>query len=323
MKRFVYFALSIVVLLSMSNCAGDGEDIGAPIEIIDDYVLPQKGASDAANARIQDIYNKYGSYIVYDYTQKDAFWTQVTGNANSGGRVMKCIMGAPKNVEAMLDYLQDIWLKYFDDSFKKNGGIPYRVFLADSVYTERDFGDGQIMKNTQNYYITSNALIIAGMNDVAKMDAATKHARKVELFTALWDYYRQQSIIRIPDEFYEGTDYVTEPSYTETKVNQWYSTYTYPIDELRNRGFIPNYSQYGYSAYQEIANRSSATYTSWGVEATNKANDYKYYMAQILNAKDAEVEAFLAYPAVAHKWNVLLDFYKNTYNIDLRVIAKD
>ena len=36
---------------------------------------------------------------------------------------------------------------------------------------------------------------------------------------------------------------------------------------------------------------------------------------------DEEMEQYLKYDLIREKWNVLLDYYKNIYGIDLRAIA--
>ena len=106
MKKTIRNTLFIMALCTgIAACAGDGEEIGAPIEITPEYELPQKGASDAANARILNYYNKYGSYVVYDFSNKDAWWLQVTGNSQSGGRTYHATTGDFSNVDAMLDYI--------------------------------------------------------------------------------------------------------------------------------------------------------------------------------------------------------------------------
>lgn len=322
MKTIKYTVIALATLLTMAGCASDGEDIGDPIDIEPEYTLPQGDAPDSANARIKEMYDKYGSFVLYNFTQKDAIWSPYTGSAASLERKDVVTLGDPQNVGAMLDYIDDIWLKYFDDDFKKKGGIPYRVFLADSLYVQRTTSTS-VQKLPYYYKIVGNSVIIAGMNSLSGMSASTKRSRRVELFSAMWEYYRQYGIIDIPEEFYEGTDYVTEPTYTERVVNAWYSTYSYDISELRNRGFMPNYSAWAITASREIAYRTSATRTTWSDEETNKANDYKYYLSWIFQASDAKLQSYLAYPAIKRKWDILLNYYKDKYNIDLRAITKE
>ncbi len=317
----------LAVSACLFSCANDGEDIGSPLEIYKDYDLPQSGASDAANQRILNYYDKYDSFVLYDFTNKDAMWVMSTGNASSGGREYITTLGDPANVDAMLDYIEDIWLKYFSEDFLKKGGMLYRVFLADSLYMQRDFGDGNIMKTPTNYMINGDALIIAGMNVISELTDAEKKARKLELINALWNYYKGKGLVDNPEEFYAGTDYITPPHMSYEIGDYSYGEWVYTdedLEALRNRGFIPDYNTYGYSKYSEIFMQYSETTTSWSNtnEAAIKANDYKYYLDQIMQATDEEAAEFLKYPAVATKWNFLVDHYKETVGIDLRALGK-
>lgn len=317
----------LAVSACLFSCANDGEDIGSPLEIYKDYDLPQSGASDAANQRILNYYDKYDSFVLYDFTNKDAMWVMSTGNASSGGREYITTLGDPANVDAMLDYIEDIWLKYFSEDFLKKGGMLYRVFLADSLYMQRDFGDGNIMKTPTNYMINGDALIIAGMNVISELTDAEKKARKLELVNALWNYYKGKGLVDNPEEFYAGTDYITPPHMSYEIGDYGYGEWVYTdedLEALRNRGFIPDYNTYGYSKHSEIFMQYSETSTSWSNtnEAAIKANDYKYYLDQIMQATDEEAAEFLKYPAVATKWNFLVDHYKETVGIDLRALGK-
>lgn len=317
----------LAVSACLFSCANDGEDIGSPLEIYKDYDLPQSGASDAANQRILNYYDKYDSFVLYDFTNKDAMWVMSTGNASSGGREYITTLGDPANVDAMLDYIEDIWLKYFSEDFLKKGGMLYRVFLADSLYMQRDFGDGNIMKTPTNYMINGDALIIAGMNVISELTDAEKKARKLELVNALWNYYKGKGLVDNPEEFYAGTDYITPPHMSYEIGDYGYGEWVYTdedLEALRNRGFIPDYNTYGYSKFSEIFMQYSETNTSWSNtnEAAIKANDYKYYLDQIMQATDEEAAEFLKYPAVATKWNFLVDHYKETVGIDLRALGK-
>lgn len=317
----------LAVSACLLSCTDDGEGIGSPLEISKDYNLPQSGASEAANRRILNYYDKYDSFVLYDFTNKDAMWVMNTGNASNGGREYFTTLGDPANVDAMLDYIEDIWLKYFPEDFLKKGGMPYRVFLADSLYMQRDFGGGEIYKYPANYMINGDAVIIAGMDIISKLTEAEKKARKLELFNALWDYYKGKELVDNPEEFYAGTDYITPPHMSYEVGPYGYYEWVYTdedLDALRNRGFIPNYNAYGYSKYNEIFMKYSETSNSWTntAEATIKANDYKYYLAQIMQATDEDTAEFLKYPAVATKWNFLVNHYKETVGIDLRALSK-
>ena len=67
MKKIIFI---IICLWGVSVSCSEDHKIGAPDEIQPDYVLPQGDASDEANARIQDIFDTYGSYVLYNYSSK-------------------------------------------------------------------------------------------------------------------------------------------------------------------------------------------------------------------------------------------------------------
>lgn len=221
--------LAIACLWAACISCSEDTKIGAPDEILPDYVLPQGDASKEANDRIQQIFDTYTSYVLYNYTEKDAFWTQTA--AGGAAQIYRAIMGEPRHVDAMLDYIQDIWLQFFPEEFLKKGGMPYRVFLADSIYWDRGWG-----KTLYNYRINGNALIIGGMNkDLTTMDAVTKRTRKNELLGAMWDYYIAQGLLNVPDEFYEDTDYENAPALPLDGEN---------LEAYRKRGFLPTFNSY-------------------------------------------------------------------------------
>ena len=60
------------------------------------------------------------------------------------------------------------------------------------------------------------------------------------------------------------------------------------------------------------------TYTNW---SQAKTLDLSSYMSLIFNAPDEKMEEYLQYPLIRQKWDILLNYYKDNYGIDLRKIA--
>ena len=52
--------------------------MGSVDPLTPDYILPQ-GKSPADN-RIVELYNQYGTYILYEYTERDFNWSQMEGS---------------------------------------------------------------------------------------------------------------------------------------------------------------------------------------------------------------------------------------------------
>lgn len=308
-----------------ASCAVDGEDIGAPLEITPEYNLDEGKASDADKARIKQIHEKYGSYIIYNGTEKDAFWKLYTGNANNT-LIPHITNGDPANVGKMLDYLNDIWFKYFDDDFLKNGGMPYRLFIVDEYYTYRDYGDGTGMKIAADYLINSegHAIIMGGMNTVEGMSEADKATKRAAFISDLLTYYLNSGIMTFPQEFYDVTDYTTEPKFTETE-SYGYISYTLDQNDALDRGFLPSLyiSQWGTSVSWWIYKYSSG-YSTFGSTSVENlmANDRGYYMKMILNMDDEAMQPYLEHELVNKKWNIILDHFKKNYKLDLRAFAQ-
>ena len=317
MNKISNILMTLGVCLSLTACNGDDVEIGDSIDILKEYSLPQQGASAAANQMIVNFYNKYGSYFLYDYTEKDAFWSQASGSANSQS-IYHTVHGDLNNVEPMINFLYDNWLKYFPENFLKKGGVPYRVFLADSVYYERDFGGGYIRKYASNYLIGSNSIIIAGMNQIPNMSDAEKKVRKIELINAIWnDFYNANGILGVPQEFYDVTDYVTIPH--KTLNGNFYIWGPGDLEAYRARGFVQKatLSAFG-TSYSEWFLMNNTFYNNW---SSAKTEDLASYMSLIFIANDEKMEEYLQYPLIKQKWDILLNYYKDNYGIDLRKIA--
>ena len=312
----------LTAAFSMSSCSKD-VPIGDPVTINAGYDLPQTGASDEDNARIMNIYEKWSSYVLYDVDSTDVYWEQIAGTASSGGVVYRFVEGDPQYVGDMLDYLDDIWWHYFSDEFLQSGGIPFRVYLVEEYYYYRDWGSSGVSPNyyMDYYMVDDNAIIISGMSQVASYDEDTKRTKKRALVSELFQSWISQGLLGTPEEFYTISDYTNEPD-VEIVYDSETMTSAFPpedIEELRTRGFIPKYAN-PYSPYNELLTYSGQ-WTSGYFDPSS--NDFDYYISQIFNATDETVAEFLKYDAVATKWNIILDYYKDNYDIDLRFIATE
>lgn len=307
MKR-ISFSLIISILALTTACQKEVE-IGDPITIEPDYVLPQGDAPQAVNDRIQQLYDKYGSYFLYNYTQKDVLWIQYAGTASYNLYVIS--MGETQYVNAMLDLLHDVWLQFFPDEILKKGGIPYRVFLADQIYWDRSSSTSPGWHIPYTFKISGRGVSFAGMNeDLLSMTAADKIKKKNEWIKAMWDYYLANGILTFPNEFYELSDYTTTPEWPLS-----YSAANTPENRelYYKRGFLPNNltSPNGWA-------------TSTYMWSSAKSNDLSSFMTWLLQATDEQIEPYLTnpdYTLIQEKWNFLVNYYKEKHNLDIRKIG--
>lgn len=80
--------LVAIGLLLTYSCAKDKE-IGPDIPVTVDYVIPQ--GQSPADDRIVALFEKYGTYFLYDYTEDDFNYTVVTLGGASNVTFTECL----------------------------------------------------------------------------------------------------------------------------------------------------------------------------------------------------------------------------------------
>jgi hypothetical protein len=263
------------------------------------------GASQAVNDRIVKLYEDYGSYFLYDFTQKDFVWTLSTGL--SASRIDTALLGDPAHVGPLLDFLDLIWLRHMPENMKKGEGIPYRVFLADTI---RQFRVGYPPGMEYAYFtykISGKSFAFAGVNAAfGQMTAEQKLTLKNELIGVIFNYYTSIGLVATPDAFYTFSDYGPQPT---TPVN---AANPANLEAYRQRGFLPNlYS--GANVYEWLSNAYSWT-------TNGKSNDFNSFRMHLFQRTDEQMAPYLVYPLIKQKFDFLVDFY-NSYGIDARGIA--
>ncbi|HEY9261026.1 hypothetical protein [Chitinophaga sp.] len=302
------FIISCISGILLFSCKKDTA-IGPPAPIGPDYVLPQGNAPAAANDKIQQLFNTYGSYFLYNFTQKDFEWVQSTGGGSS--KIDTVVLGDPAYTSDMLAFLNDVWLKFLPEDFKKSQGIPYRVMMADTIKQYRGPGYPAGMEyNYWDYKVVGRAIAFAGMNSSLRtMTAAQKVAKRNLLIVPIWNYYTANKMLDIPAAFYNVSDYAavapTPPVNSTNPVNQ---------AAFRARGFLP-------TSYNVVSDAPSEWYYGTYSWPNAKSNDISSFTLHILTRTDAQMEPYLAYPLIKQKFDILVNFYKTKYNIDVRAIA--
>ncbi|QJB32182.1 hypothetical protein HF324_12600 [Chitinophaga oryzae] len=295
--------LCCMILLS---CKKD-VSIGPPTAVPLDYALPQGDAPKEANDKIQALYDKYGSFFLYKFTQKDFIWVPSTGGANS--KIDTAVLGNPVYTMDMLNFLDDIWLKFLPEDFKKNKGIPYRVMMADTIKQYRPGYPPGREYLYFDYKVVDKSITFAGMNaSLRTMTAAEKIAKKNILIGVIWNYYIQNGILNIPSAFYEVSDYVTYPVSPINAANPA------NVEAFRQRGFLP-------ASYNAVTGAPSEWYYGTFSWSGAKPSDIASYILAVTTRTDAQMQPFLAYPLIKQKFDLLVNHFKSRYNIDVRAIA--
>lgn len=307
MKNII-FIISCMCSVLLSSCKKEAA-LGEPATIEADYKLPQGDASPSANNRIKDLFDQYGSYFLYVFTQRDFDWTQATGSSNS--QTDSVVLGNPIYTEEMLQFLDDIWLQFLPEEFKKGGGLPYRIFMAGQIKRRRP-GTGYPPGMEYlffDYRVTGLSITFAGMNESLRtMTPAEKVAKKNILQGVIWDYYLGRGIVTVPTSFYNVSSYVVAPLLPINASNMD------NLEAYRSRGFLPgSYNSFNGAAF-EWYNGSYA----W---SNARSNDVNSFMLHVIQKTDAEMAPYLEYPMIQEKFAILVKHFKDEYGIDVRAIA--
>lgn len=306
MKHIFFLAFTGLLLAA---CKKD-TPIGPPIGIEPDYVLPQGDAPEEANNKIQQLYDTYGSYFLYNFTQKDFEWIQST--STGAGRIDTAVLGDPAYTSDMLAFLDDVWLKFLPEDFKKGGGIPYRVFIMDSIRQYRQgYPPGMEYLNF-DFKVIGKALAFSGMNaGLRTMTPEQKLAKKKVIMVAMWNYYIGNKFLDIPQAFYTVSNYAApKPA---TPVN---AANPENLEAYRQKGFLPSsYNTVTGNPFEWLSNDYS-----WVTNGKN--NDLNSFIFHLLQRTDEEMAPYLDnYPVIKQKFDILINHFMDKYQLDVRAIA--
>lgn len=278
--------VSFIAIFFLFFIAGCKKDVGikpSGPQVID-YMLPQ--GKSPADSRIVDLYKKYSTYFLYEYSVADFNWNQV-------GKRLGAIFstnGDPRYVGDMLDLLQDKWFRFYPDEFLKQR-MPYKIFLADSLYINFS-GDKSLM------YVDPGAenLALGYVNDkLSGRDQVFKTTYKSQLNTAFWKILIDGKKVDLPASFFTLSNYTQNTSDFDPSWPDYYKT----------RGFVENLGYLSYMTVEEA-----------------KQLDINSFIKAMVSKKKSEWDAqFLGYPLIKKKYDMLQAYFLSKYSIDLQLIG--
>lgn len=278
----------LLAILFLGGCAKDTE-IGKIMVPGVDYTLPQ-GGDVTADQRILKLYETYGSYFLYEFSEKDFNWTQISGSL--GDDIFRFDPIEPGKVANLLDLLQLTWFDFYDQEFLAKT-MPIRIFLAETVQlqvSEFDWGTWDYILSWKDIYARylDNQIAISNVDkNITEMSAEEKREYKSNLQSVFLEYLVTSAIIVAPDEFIAISDYLNNVSDTE---------------EARNAGFVLNPTM----DYE------------WSVDGNmTESNDLNAYLASLVFRTTEEWKEDLQYPLVKQKYDILVNWLKTGYGIDI------
>ncbi|MDL2319710.1 putative zinc-binding metallopeptidase [Alistipes sp. OttesenSCG-928-B03] len=310
----------------LSSCQKE-DSIGSPYPIREDYILSQGNASQAANDKIQEIYDTYGSYIIYDFTQKDADWQE----ASSTGAISNPYVvdkATPEGVENFLKLIDKGWLKFIPDNQLKGKWLPYRVLLADTVKQTRKPNTYSPSQRNPLYYpsrVTGMSLTFADTYRKKNMTQEEAVTEKNKMNLIVWNYYMDKGLVDLSPIYEEIT---ALSNYSPGSGLGWG---TIADEAVYTRGFAPHLmisttTTFALTADVVFAlvkpNWYAGIYSSTTPSLTYGAPDTKGFLYYMLCYDQSVVAPALEnYPLFKQKYDIVRNYMINTYGIDPQAIG--
>lgn len=306
---------AFAVLALCSSCGGDVE-LGEETPLAPPYTLPERGESEAGD-RIIDFFEKYTTFLLYDFTQADFQWETV-----SSGLKYEAVYGDPQYLGDMIDFLDEVWLDFYSDKFKQEK-FPFKIYLTDSI-AQRPRWEGQ-PTTYHKALARDNAVAVAGMNkDLKTMSAEDKRIYKDEVNRNFITFLLNSNKLEVPAEFYAVSDYTKFATWSETRNNP---------DILRTYGYLPNLDN------EHIYNMASDWATSsWAMQNAGSSDLKAYLQNMMMHGKDFPTlndgrytwdyylqkneDGTYKFPLIKQKYDILQKYFKDEFDMDLAAIGQ-
>ncbi|WP_316838660.1 hypothetical protein [Pedobacter gandavensis] len=288
--------LSLSIMLFLTNGCKKTEDKLTATEFPEPgFQLPQ-GNNDY-DQRIMDYFQRWDSYVLYKFSQQDINW-RITGYDN----FYKSAPAIPDYINAQLDLLESTFFKYYSDGTLKQF-LPRKVFLCSSLgtgtttITQVDtyllpFGNGKF-GGYQSFALNGGNAGVSSINKAVyrgnvnfsflKMMDLEGKMKRSDVFTGISDYTNPIAGTTQADRYKRG--FLVLPVGLPEILQDW-------------QGFI-----------QLIV-----------------SNPYTYLTDPATTASDVTAKGILspvkdANGLIKRKYDAMISFYKQQYDIDLQAIG--
>ncbi len=304
MKKLKYSLFILATVLLLFACVKDEEKL-TPSDINEfGYLIPQ--GNNSFDQRIVDYYNRYGVYMLYKFTPRDAYWTITKWD--SAYRLMPA---DPNYVDNQLDLIDTTFFSYYQDSTLRKY-LPVKFLLCSSIllngsgaqldgFLTRPPGLSETGYNYETFLTNwggSRILNIRGVKDSGVIFRGNINYS----FLRLMDLKNK---IGRSDLFIASADYTT-PIINTTQAQRF------------KRGFLstsasttPPAAQTDWLFYIQaiVQNPYTVLTNATGMTANNATPQ-----GMLTPVKDS-------LGLIRKKYDLIIDYYKTNYNIDLQKIG--
>lgn len=306
MKLHFLILFVLGLMLTISACKKSGETL-TPSGIDDTYKVPQ--GNNAFDETIVDYYKKYGTYMLYQFTEKDVYWTptgwkkpmEVRGTWTAGSEVEA---SDPAYIAAQLNLIKTKWFDFYTDKFLKKF-LPVKILLCKKVDSVGNayvftpvFASVKSTKKMPAFYNYDNIQVNYGDATVNSMTAAEQRLFIYKTNLIFIQSIIERGLFTPSTEFASSADYITNISTTA---------------QAYGKGIIMG--NYGISAQADWNAYITAMITFSTVQLNASVPNYDSTAGGILNAtKDTSGQ-------IKRRYNMVRNYFINEYGVDLQLIG--
>ncbi len=268
------------------------------------YFVPQ--GNNSYDQRIVNYYNRYGSYLLYNFTPRDAYWSVTKWDST-----IRVIPADPAYVDKQLDLLDSTFFRYYADS-TLHKYLPVKFLLCSSirqgtVVTQLD-GYNTTAPNSATAYVYQTFVANWGSDRILKIKNGTT-VDSVARFRGNINYSFLR-LMQLTNKMGRSELFDAASDYTTALV-----TGTNAVSGRYNRGFIGTTTL-----------PNAATDWLWYVQAIVQNPYSSLTNGTGMTANNATLQGVLS-PVkdstglIRKKYDAVIDYYKSNYNIDLQRIG--
>lgn len=306
-------SIKIVALLLLIVCTVSckKEDKLTPTTINDGYVLAL-GTHDYDTV-ILSYFNKYNSYFLYQFSDKDAYWTPtgykngIKGDDGFWKNGFEMSPADPLYIKAQLDLFSALCLQLYSDKFLKDF-LPAKILLCskvDSIFQGYDFSTSPItyykgIKSVSAWYNYDNICVNYGNAQVSGMTAADSL-----VYMAKVNGVFIESIVG-RKKTNPTADFTAQVNYTTASTNQ---------EDAYARGIITEYFN-GPSATSDwyLYITAMATYSEATLQGPPPYTGDVSLVGILNSEKDTN-------GLIKKRYDIVRKYFTDTYNVDLQAIG--
>lgn len=295
--------LSIILALALVSCASD-LSISEIEPLTPDYELPQ--GKSPADSRIVELYKKYGTYVLYEFPEKDFNWKLIDtslGEPETPPVTYSYKPADPAYAGDILDLLEKSWFRFCKDEFLKKY-FHQKVFLVSAL--QQGEMDEEDEYRFIDFLIETHHMVISNCSEKIrdKSDYEMRELR-ISLQESLLNSWMYDKIGEAPNDFFKVSSYTSHAIDYDPDSE----------DFTRTRGFIFA-DKYGYEWSTYLMGADFPEYSKWDMD-----QDLYHYIYALITRTSAEWADDLTYPLVKEKYDILIKFFLEKYGLDIQAMG--